>query len=85
MEMPYSMIQTKDGHNNGGMRAAMENEPSYWLVYFGTDDINALLSKVEELGGTKIFGPQPIGMGEIGVVQDPQGAVFALFAGEFDD
>jgi predicted enzyme related to lactoylglutathione lyase len=29
--------------------------------------------------------PQPVPGGEILVAQDPQGAVFALFAGRFDD
>ena len=39
MPMPYMVIQTADGNSNGGLRGAMENEPTYWLVYFGTDDI----------------------------------------------
>jgi predicted enzyme related to lactoylglutathione lyase len=26
-----------------------------------------------------------IGMGKIAILQDPQGAVFALFAGDFDN
>jgi uncharacterized protein len=83
--MPYLVIKTSDGHMNGGIRAAMENEPSYWLVYFGADDIDARLAKAGELGGTALVGATDIGMGKIGVVQDPQGAVFALFAGQFDD
>jgi predicted enzyme related to lactoylglutathione lyase len=29
------------------------------------------------------MGPMDIGVGKIAVVQDPQGAVFALYAGEF--
>ncbi len=63
----------------------MENEPTYWLVYFGADDIDARLAKAGELGGTTLVDATDIGMGKIGVVQDPQGAVFALFAGQFDD
>ena len=30
-------------------------------------------------------GPLPIGPGQIAIVRDPQGAVFALYAGDFDD
>ena len=85
MEMPYMAIQTAAGTGNGGIRAATETEPTYWLVYFGTDDIEATMAKATDLGGTKLLGPMDIGVGKIGVVQDPQGAVFALYAGDFED
>jgi predicted enzyme related to lactoylglutathione lyase len=85
-EMPYNVIKRADGHSNGGERPAMEAEPPYWLVYFGTDDIDASLAKISDLGGTKLFGPQEIGAGNtIAIAQDPQGAVFALYAGQFED
>jgi len=84
-EMPYSVIMNTDRRSNGGIRPAMQNEPSYWLVYFGTDDIDASSNKIEELGGTKMMGPMSISVGQIAVAQDPQGAVFALYAGDFDD
>jgi len=83
--MPYLVIKTADGRSNGGIRPAMENEPSYWLVYLGTDDIDGRLAHAGELGGKALMGATDIGMGKIAVVQDPQGAVFALFAGQFDD
>ena len=83
MEFPYRIIQNA-GASNGGMRPAQGPEPTYWLVYFGTDDIDASLAKATELGATKLMGPMDIGMGKIGILQDPQGAVFALFAGDFD-
>jgi uncharacterized protein len=85
MEMPYMVIQTADGHSNGGLRAAAENEPTYWLVYLGTANIEDGLSNAGELGATTLAGPFDIGAGQIGVLQDPQGAVFALYAGQFDD
>ena len=31
------------------------------------------------------MGPVDIGVGKIGIAQDPQGAVFALYSGEFED
>jgi predicted enzyme related to lactoylglutathione lyase len=83
--MPYLVIKNSEGQMNGGIRGAMENEPTYWLVYFGADDIDVRLGKASELGGTQLVGATDIGMGKIGVVQDPQGGVFALFAGQFDD
>jgi uncharacterized protein len=83
MAFPYRIIQN-DGASNGGMRPSQPNEPTYWLVYFGTDDIDASLAKSTELGGTTLVGAMDIGIGKIAVLQDPQGAVFALFAGDFD-
>jgi hypothetical protein len=41
--------------------------------------------KVEELGGTKHFGPIDLGIARITVVQDPQGAFFVLYEGQLDD
>ena len=85
MEMPYMVVKNSAGWNNGGIRPVTESEPPNWLVYFGIDDIDAAVAKVAELGGSTIAGPMPIGMGSIAVIRDPQGAVFALFAGEFED
>jgi predicted enzyme related to lactoylglutathione lyase len=78
---PYLTIKNGDA-NNGGMRELTPGEPSpYWLVYFATDDLDAALSKAEDLGGTKLAGPIDIPMARIALVRDPQGAVFALYAG----
>jgi uncharacterized protein len=79
--MTYLTIGIGDS-NNGGMREAREGEPPNWLVYFAVEDMDAALAKGEELGATKIAGPIEFQMGKIGVLQDPQGAVFALWAGE---
>lgn len=84
MAMPYLGIQNSDGHSNGGIRPAAENEPSYWLVYFGTEDAEAGAAKAGELGATAL-AQMDLGVGKIAVLQDPQGAVFALYAGRFDD
>jgi len=81
--MPYLLVETADGHGNGGIRPAQPQEPNYWLVYFGSDDVDASISKVTELGGSELLGPTDIGVGKIAVVRDPQGAVFALYSGEF--
>jgi hypothetical protein len=84
--MPMRYVMIKNGERtNGGLREPQPGEPSYWLVYFGTEDVGATLAKVEELGGTRMAGPVDIGVGALGVAQDPQGAVFALYGGEFQD
>jgi uncharacterized protein len=83
-ETPYYTIQNR-GRGNGGMRPATETEPPYWLVYFGSGDIEADLAKATDLGGAALMGPMDIGVGKLAAVQDPQGAVFALYAGQFED
>ena len=80
---PYLSIKNGDA-NNGGIREVRPGEPPHWLVYIATEDIDAGLAKVEELGGTKIAGPIDIQVAKIGIVQDPQGAVFALYAGDLE-
>jgi predicted enzyme related to lactoylglutathione lyase len=85
-EPPYWTIKTADGHNNGGMRPVMPPEaPPHWLVYFGSGDIDRDAAKAGELGGTQLVPPMDIGMGKIAVFTDPQGAVFAMFGGQFED
>jgi len=81
---PYLTIKNGDA-NNGGIRPLDPPVmPPHWLVYFAIDDIDAGLAKVQELGGTKLAGPTDIGIAKIGIVQDPQGAVFALYAGQLE-
>lgn len=53
--------------------------PSHWLVYFLVEDVDAMAARVTELGGRVLHGPfQPSDIGRMAVVQDPQGAVFAM-------
>ncbi len=83
---PYRLIGVGD-HGNGGMTDMMPpGAPPHWLVYFGTDDINLTVAKLDELGGTLVQPPFEIGEGnQVAVAQDPQGGFFALYAGRFDD
>src|SRR3954469_3202353 len=86
--MPQRYTVVGNGRRaNGGIRELrdVEGAPPHWLVYFGIDEIDAGLAKVEQLGGTKLAGPIDIGIAKIGIVQDPQGATFALYDGQFED
>jgi predicted enzyme related to lactoylglutathione lyase len=84
--MEYLTVKNSDGRANGGIRRAASTEPCYWLVYFGTDDIEAALDRLRELGGRQLMDePMALPMGTLCAVQDPQGAVFALYQGNFDD
>jgi predicted enzyme related to lactoylglutathione lyase len=83
---PYLVIQTADGHSNGGIRPPMPpGAPPFWLVYFATADIDGSVVKAGELGGNVLVPPTDIGIAKIAVLQDPQSAVFALYEGTLED
>jgi predicted enzyme related to lactoylglutathione lyase len=82
---PYFVIMNQ-GRANGGVRGLADpGLPPNWLVYFAVEDIDAGVAKVGELGGQTMMGPIDIGIAKIAIVQDPQGAVFALYAGQLED
>jgi len=72
---------------NGGMMELPTGAPapSHWLVYFGIDDLDAAAEQTRSAGGTLMIEPMPVPGGRILVGQDPQGAVFGLVTGRFDD
>jgi predicted enzyme related to lactoylglutathione lyase len=81
---PYLVI-TNDGSGNGGIRELNPpGMPPNWLAYFAVEDIDQGLAKAGELGGTTLAGPIDIGIAKVGVVQDPQGATFAIYAGQLE-
>lgn len=52
--------------------------PPYWLVYFAVEDTDAAVAKALELGGQAMVAGMDTPAGRIGVLSDPQGAVFAV-------
>jgi predicted enzyme related to lactoylglutathione lyase len=85
-DMPYQVILTSEGRQNGGIRPPMSpGAPPFWLVYFAVGDLDAAVAKVTELGGAVLGEPTDIGIARIAVATDPQGAVFALYDGNLDD
>jgi predicted enzyme related to lactoylglutathione lyase len=68
------------------MRPPQPHEPGYWLVYFGCEALEATSARVAELGGEVLHDPIPVSEeSSVVTVKDPQGAVFALYAGRFED
>jgi predicted enzyme related to lactoylglutathione lyase len=59
--------------------------PPAWLPYFGHEDVGRLLDEVGGLGGRVLNGPVRVPAGTFAVLADPQGAVFAVLTGEYDD
>lgn len=63
-------------------------QPSAWMVHFGTSNLDDTAKKVESTGGKTIAPAMNVGtMGRLGVYQDPVGGVFGVWqpaqAGEF--
>jgi predicted enzyme related to lactoylglutathione lyase len=85
-EIPYWGIYRGESLN-GGMMQQPDGSPAppHWLVYFGVDDIDAASEKVGAAGGSVLVPKTEVPGGEFIVAADPQGAIFAVFAGRFDD
>jgi uncharacterized protein len=79
----YRVIRNGE-RSNGGIMPHAETPPS-WMPYFGHEDVDRAAAEVGEGGGRVLNGPMDIGMGRIAVVADPQGAVFALWTGDYED
>jgi predicted enzyme related to lactoylglutathione lyase len=85
-DQPYWGIYNGDNLNGGMMQLPPGNPaPPHWLVYFGTDDIDAAAEYIGQSGGTVMVPKMEVPGGHFIVAQDPQGAVFGLFTGRFDD
>ena len=85
MDSVYLSIKNQGASNGGITELSAPGAPPSWLVYFGTEDIDSALAKVQELGGSTLAGPIDIERAKIAVVADPLGAVFALYAGALED
>jgi predicted enzyme related to lactoylglutathione lyase len=82
----YWGIYNGDRLNAGMMQLPPDAPaPPHWLVYFGSEDADADARRIGELGGQVLVPPTDVPGGRFVVAQDPQGGVFGLFAGRFDD
>jgi predicted enzyme related to lactoylglutathione lyase len=81
----------KNGERNNGGMMPLDPEtmgadtPPYWMPYFGQEDVNRLVEEIGGLGGRLHNGPVRMPQGSIAVLADPQGAVFAVWTGEYDE
>ncbi len=84
--MEYTMLKAGDKEVGGLMSMPDEvpkEVPSHWMSYIAVDDVDTLVSKVTDLGGQILHGPQDIpNVGRFVVIQDPTGAAISLFKGE---
>jgi uncharacterized protein len=78
---PYTEFQV-DGESIAG---AMEMNPmvpaqvpSYWMVYFNVDDVDAAFRKAIDGGAKEMLAPDDFPGGRFAILTDPQGAAFGL-------
>ena len=81
-DMVYTMLKL-DGKDVGGlyqMGKEMQGIPPHWLSYVSVTSADESAAKAKELGGTLLKDPFDVfTVGRMAVVQDPTGAVFALW------
>lgn len=74
----YSFLHAGETAIGAVMPVVMNARPG-WLVYFGTDDIDAAVERLKAAGGTLIQGPDQIPGGSYAVVaEDDAGARFGF-------
>jgi predicted enzyme related to lactoylglutathione lyase len=59
---------------------APDEAPNHWLIYFTVADADATVETAKANGGAVMVEPMDIAVGRMAVIQDPQGAVFAIMA-----
>ena len=52
--------------------------PAHWSVYFGSDDADATLARISELGGSVVRPAEDTPYGRLAQAADPTGALFKL-------
>lgn len=79
-EMNYTMWESEGGSAGGFPQVSDENPAGQVTVYIHSDDIDADLKKVEELGGKVLHLKSEIPQtGWYGIFQDPTGNVLAVY------
>ena len=78
---PYVVLTINDRPVGGLATTPPEvpaDAPSYWATCFAVADADAAVQVATEAGGSVVFGPVDSPNGRIGVLSDPQGAVFSV-------
>lgn len=85
MSMPegydYTLIKVGEGTGGGMMKSmGLTSIAPAWLAYVGVDDVAASTKKAKQLGAELLMDVTKVGeIGKMSVIQDPTGAVLALW------
>ncbi|HYI62310.1 MAG TPA: VOC family protein [Acidimicrobiales bacterium] len=80
-EFRYATLGQGDGQLAGVMDASAflpEGVPAHWSIYFGVDDAEASLARIEELGGKVVLPAEDTPYGVLAQAADPTGALFKI-------
>ena len=80
-EFRYTTLGEGDSALAGIMDASAflpDGVPAHWSIYFGVEDADAALAKIEELGGSVILPAETTPYGRLAQAADPLGAMFKL-------
>jgi hypothetical protein len=79
----FNMLAPNDGHPVAGIchaRGMNADLPAQWLMYITVADLETSIQQCVALGGKVLVGQRGVpGHGQFCVIQDPAGAVAALF------
>jgi predicted enzyme related to lactoylglutathione lyase len=75
----YTLIDVGEGTGGGMLQHPMSGAPSMWVAYVAVDDIRASTDKAKSLGGKVLKDVEVIPQGSFSIIEDPTGAVFALW------
>ncbi|MEX0427838.1 VOC family protein [Nocardioides sp. DS6] len=80
---PYTLLKVADRPVGGAMTPMSPDQPTGWNLYFNVEDVDTALAKAQELGATVVAPAMdlPDGMGRLGFLADPEGAMLSLMAG----
>jgi uncharacterized protein len=86
--MNYGVIQREGNTNSdgigigGGIATGHQGYPGHVTFYVEVPDVEASLAKAEQMGGTRMMGPETVIEGiEIGLFTDPEGHVIGVIKG----
>ena len=75
-------VQSEDGETVADIchaRGENANLPAQWLIYIRVPDLDKSLEACERSGGKILQPPRQMGESRMAVIQDPAGAVMAIF------
>jgi predicted enzyme related to lactoylglutathione lyase len=76
----YGVAKLGDGDAAGISPKQSPEAPNAWILYIGSDDVDATTSRVEEAGGTVVMAPFDVGdQGRMAMFQDPAGAFLSVW------